>query len=264
MTVKLMLTCLCDALYGEVGIATVRVLEHAGCTVEFPKEQTCCGQPPFNGGDWESARIVAKHWKEVFSGEGKSVNGPSQESGIRNPSANSQSSIIVSPSSSCTAMVREGFHLLFPDEEEHHAFELGEFLVHKLGIEKWPVGFAPDPLKGRKVAYHRACHGRGIGLKGEQEMLLRSIPGIELIPIEAPEQCCGFGGAFSVGHPTVSAAMGMAKLKTVSDTGATLLVSGDMGCLMHLSGLIARQGLAIETKHFAEILAGAIPASVPA
>src|SRR3954464_13911547 len=102
MTVQLMLTCLCDAFYGEVGIATVRVLEHAGCTVEFPKEQTCCGQPPFNAGDWDSSRKVAEHWKTVFGDEAP----------------------IVTPSSSCAAMVREGFGLMCANEPHREVYEL--------------------------------------------------------------------------------------------------------------------------------------------
>jgi L-lactate dehydrogenase complex protein LldE len=237
-----MLTCLCDAFYGEVGIATVRVLEHAGCTVNFPRGQTCCGQPPFNAGDWEASRKVARHWREIFDGDDP----------------------IVTPSSSCTAMIREGYPLMFGYEEHVDVFELAEFLTKSLNIYSWPVAKALPALGTQKIAYHRACHGRGIGLTDQQETLLASIPGIELVQIGQPEQCCGFGGAFSVGHPTVSAGIGMEKLRNVVESGATTLVSGDMGCLMHLRGLIEKNDLKIETRHFAEILADAIPASVPA
>jgi L-lactate dehydrogenase complex protein LldE len=251
MTVKLMLTCLCDAFYGEVGIATVRVLEHAGCTVEFPKDQTCCGQPPFNAGDWAEARKIATRWKEVFLPAVESRN-----SKIENP--------IVAPSSSCAAMIREGYSLLFEDGAHPPVYELGEFLVGQLGIESWPIEFTPGSLRHRRINYHRACHGRGLGLRDEQERLLSSLPGIELVPISNEEQCCGFGGAFSVNHPTVSAGIGMEKLRTVIETGAKTLVSGDMGCLMHLHGLIKKEGIDLQVKHFAEVLAEAIPASVPA
>jgi L-lactate dehydrogenase complex protein LldE len=243
MTVKLMLTCLCDAFYGEVGIATVRVLEHAGCTVVFPEDQTCCGQPPFNAGDWDEARKIATRWKKVFG-----------LSELQTP--------IVTPSSSCAAMVREGHKLLLSDSEHPPVHELGEFLVRHLGIDSWPIGYSTGSLRHRRVAYHSACHGRGLGLKDEQERLLGSIPGIELLPLESAEQCCGFGGAFSVNHPKVSAGIGIEKLRTVVDTGAKTLVSGDMGCLMHLEGLIKSEGLDLQIKHFAEILADAIPASV--
>ena len=243
MTVRLMLTCLCDAFYGEVGIATVRVLEHAGCKVEFPDSQTCCGQPPFNSGDWEAARKIAAHWKEAFRG---------------------QDTPIVTPSSSCAAMIRDGYHLLFPGEVLPPVFELSEFLVKELKVDAWPRSYSPGTLSIRRIAYHRACHGRGIGLTDEQERLLGLVPGIELHLLDQSEQCCGFGGAFSVGLPTVSTGIGMEKLKHVAETGARTLVSGDMGCLMHLRGLVEKQKLGLETKHFAEILADAKPAGVPA
>lgn len=243
MTVKLMLTCLCDAFYGEVGIATVRVLEHAGCTVQFPKGQTCCGQPPYNAGDWDASRKVANYWKQVFA---------------------TDDTPIVTPSSSCAAMIREGYAQLFGKHEHPPVFELSEFLVKQLGITKWPLAYSGGTLLEQKIAYHRSCHGRGIGLSNEQETLLRAVPGVEVHIIEQAEQCCGFGGAFCVGHPTVSAGIGSEKLRHVIATGAPILVGGDMGCLMHLRGLIEKQGLGIEIRHFAEILADAIPAPVVA
>lgn len=242
MTVRLMLTCLCDAFYGDVGIATVKVLEHVGCSVEFPYDQTCCGQPPFNSGDWASARKVAGHWKSVF---GEADGSP-----------------IVTPSSSCAAMIREGYPLLFGEVERYPVFELGEFLVRRLGIDSWPK--TGSARVSEKVAYHRACHGRGLHLGDEQERLLGSIAGLEVVPLVQPEQCCGFGGAFSVTHPFVSSEIGLEKLRHVVETGCSTLVSGDMGCLMHLRGLIGKAGLPIRTAHFAQILADAIPASVTA
>src|SRR5882757_1383971 len=111
-----MLTCLCDAFYGNVGIATVKVLEHLGCQVHFDDRQTCCGQPPFNAGDWAQAREVATYTKEILFNNGQTV---------------------VTPSASCAAMSREGYHLLFPDQEPPHAFELSEFIVKELGIATW-------------------------------------------------------------------------------------------------------------------------------
>lgn len=242
MTVQLMLTCLCDAFYGDVGIATVRVLEHAGCAVAFPEGQTCCGQPPFNAGDWTSARRMARHWISVF----RASDAP-----------------VVTPSSSCAAMIREGLGLI-GIESSIPVFELSEFLVRRLDIRSWPLATAPSRLQRHRIVYHRACHSRALGLSNEQELLLASIPGMELVPLGQPEQCCGFGGAFSVGHPTISAGIGLEKLRHVDEAGAKVLVSGDMGCLMHLKGLIAKHGLALETRHFAEILAEAIPAKVPA
>ncbi|HTQ10587.1 MAG TPA: (Fe-S)-binding protein [Fimbriimonadaceae bacterium] len=250
MTVKLMLTCLCDALYGEVGIATVRVLEHAGCSVEFPKGQTCCGQPPFNAGDWDASRIVARRCRDLFFG--------------KDQGDASSSTPVVTPSSSCAAMIREGYPLMFGYDDHLPVYELSEFLVDRLGIDRWPIGPAPEPVRTTKVAYHRACHGRSIGLKEQQIQLLASVPGIQVVTLDQPEQCCGFGGAFCVNHPTVSAGIGDEKLKRVVATGANTLVGGDMGCLVHLQGLIEKEGLKVEVRHFAEILADAIPAKLAA
>ena len=230
-----MLTCLCDAFYGEVGIATVRVLEHVGCEVVFDTNQTCCGQPPFNSGDWDSARKMACHCMKVFD---------------------SEPIPIVAPSGSCTAMLRDGYGMMFPGEETPRAFELSEFLVKELGLSAWP--FARSYPK--KVAFHRACHGRGLGLSGEAEMLLSSIEGLELVPIENPEQCCGFGGAFSATQGKLSSGIGLEKLRTLRESGADEVVSGDMGCLMHLQGLSDRHGFGLRFRHFAEILADTVPA----
>ncbi|HEY3779928.1 MAG TPA: (Fe-S)-binding protein [Fimbriimonadaceae bacterium] len=230
-----MLTCLCDAFYGEVGIATVRVLEHAGCEVSFNPRQTCCGQPPFNSGDWDTARKIAGHFKEVFSS---------------NPAP------IVCPSGSCTAMLRDGYSMLFPTECVPNGFELSEFLVNELGLKSWPF---KKPYN-KKVAYHKACHGRGLHLTNEAELLLGSIDGLELMPIENAEQCCGFGGAFCVTQGKLSSGIGLEKLRTLKESGAEEVVSGDMGCLMHLQGLSDKQGLGLKFRHFAEVLADTVPA----
>lgn len=231
MTVQLMLTCLCDAFYGEVGIASVRVLEHAGCTVRFAKDQTCCGQPPFNSGEWDESRKVAEHALSVLAGEDP----------------------IVVPSASCAAMLREGYHLLFPDRPTLEAYELSEFLVKKLGVSTWPG--LPEP---KEVAFHRACHGRGIGLGDTQERLLAMVSGLTLVPFAQPEQCCGFGGAFSSTHSKLSSMIGEEKLKHLAESGCDEIVSGDMGCLMHLSGLLRREGKPIKVTHFSEVLASCL------
>lgn len=237
-----MLTCLCDAYYGEVGIAATRVLEHAGCEVEFLAAQTCCGQPPFNAGDWDAARKVALRWEEIFAGEAP----------------------VVCPSGSCAAMARDGFAQLLDRPPRAKVFELGEFLVRELRIERWPLTFAPPPLRRPRIAFHGACHLRGLGLKDEQAALLQLTDRYEIVDFGEPEQCCGFGGAFSINHPTISARIGDEKLRHVAETGCQVLVSGDMGCLMHLDGLIRRQGLDLRVAHFAELMAEAIPAGVPA
>lgn len=228
-----MLTCLCDAFYGNVGIATVKVLEHLGCTVHFDDRQSCCGQPPYNAGDWKHAREVANHCKEILFSDDKSV---------------------VTPSASCAAMIREGYHLLFPGESQHHAFELSEFIVERLGAAPWP---AVRPYE-KKIAFHRACHGRAIGLTDEAERLVASIPGVTLVPIAKAEQCCGFGGAFCVNEPHLSAQIGQAKIETLLANEPDEIVSGDMGCLMHLGGMIRKDGNKIPIRHYSEILAEVI------
>ena len=231
MRVQLMLTCLCDAFYGEVGIATVNVLEQCGVAVEFSEDQTCCGQPPFNSGDWDASRRVIRHWLDVFSSELP----------------------VVTPSSSCAAMVRHGFSMLGIEEKLPKLFELSEFLVDQLNVSSWPS-------KGieQRIAFHRACHGRGLGLSDQQERLLQMIEGVKLVPISRPEQCCGFGGSFSATHPTLSAEIGDDKIVQVVEADVDLLVSGDMGCLMHLSSLMRKQGVSMPAKHFAQVLAEAL------
>lgn len=227
-----MLTCLCDAFYGEVGIATVRLLRHLGCEVEFPEQQTCCGQPPYNSGTWEEARKIARRTAELFSGE-----------------------ICVTPSTSCGAMVREGYpHLGIPSFE---VYELGEFIVDKMGLSEWALPLR-EPMK---AAFHRACHGRALHLTGQHERLLRSVQGLEIVEVPMPEQCCGFGGAFSIDHPTVSVGIGEDKLRNIIAT-SDRVVSSDMGCLMHLKGIAAKQQVPVNLLHFAELLALTLPNEV--
>lgn len=229
-----MLTCLCDAFYGGVGIATVKVLEHVGCKVHFDERQSCCGQPPFNAGDWKHAREIARHCQSILFGDGQ---------------------VVVTPSASCAAMVREGYHLLFPDEGPPMAFELSEFLTKEKGIKEWKTTI---PYK-KRIAFHRACHGRAIGLTSQAEKLIASIPGVELVPIDNAEQCCGFGGAFCVGEPHLSTQIGQAKIDTLLAAKPDEIVSGDMGCLMHLGGMLKRADNPISIRHYSEILAETIP-----
>lgn len=235
MKVRLMLTCLCDAFYGEVGIATVRVLEHAGCEVEFPADQTCCGQPPYNNGDWTTAKAIAIRCRALFDGPYP----------------------IVTPSSSCAAMLREGYKDLFPNEPPLEAYELSEFLLAEAGVTRWPI--AGDPRnKPYRTVFHRACHGRALRLGDSPERILRMIGNITLLPLASSEQCCGFGGAFSVTQPALSSEIGTEKLARVHDAKPDLLLSGDMGCLMHLKGLMQRRGMNLRAAHYAEILSEAI------
>ncbi len=230
MKVRLMLTCLCDAFYGEVGIATVKVLEHVGCQVHFDARQTCCGQPPFNAGDWKAAKQVAERCRSLFEG-----NDP-----------------VVTPSASCAAMVREGFKMLGV-EPEVPVFELCQFLRNVAHVERWQA--LPNQ---RRVAFHRSCHGRMLGLGSTQEDLLRLVGNLEILPLNETEQCCGFGGAFSVTHGNTSKGIGQQKLSQIVASGATEVVGGDMGCLMHLQGLAERLGVPLQFSHVASVLGDAL------
>jgi L-lactate dehydrogenase complex protein LldE len=238
--VQLMATCLCDAFHDDVAAATVEVLEHLGCEVSFPEGQTCCGQPAFNGGDWPASRKVVRHTVGAFA----SVDP------------------VVVPSGSCAAMLFHGALLEFEHEADlagveelgRRTWELGDFIVNGLGVRSWPGRF------DSAVALHRSCHTRGTGSSDAVALLVRSIAGVRLVEFGEGEQCCGFGGTFSVGFPHISGAMGDLKLDHVRAAGPDVLVSGDMGCLMHLSGLAAKEGKPVRTMHFAQVLREAIRA----
>jgi L-lactate dehydrogenase complex protein LldE len=236
-----MATCLCDAFFDRAARATVRVLEHLGCRVELPRGQTCCGQPAFNTGDFRAARKVARHLFEVFPGEGP----------------------IVIPSGSCAAMCRHGLSLAFEGEPDadvarrfsRRCWELTDFIVNGLGVTQWPGRF-----EGR-VALHDSCHTRGTASPSAARELISSLGGCQLVEIDQPEQCCGFGGVFAVTHPYLSAAMGHLKLDHLRGAEPDLVVSLDTSCLMHLTGLGERSGHPIRTRHVAELLGEALAAS---
>lgn len=240
-----MATCLCDAFYDDVARATVEVLEHLGCEIEFPEGQTCCGQPAFNGGDWVASRKVVRHTLRTFAGDCP----------------------VILPSGSCAAMLFHGAPLAFekePDLAEVEAlgrrtWELADFIVNGLGVKSWPGRYA------RRVVFHRSCHTRGTDTGEAVLQLLRSIEGIEVLPFGEAEQCCGFGGTFSVSFPHVSANMGQLKLEHLREAKPDLLVSADMSCLMHLNGLAEREGRPIPNQHFVQVLRDALQeAGVPA
>jgi L-lactate dehydrogenase complex protein LldE len=236
--VQLMATCLCDAFHDDVAAATVEVLEHLGCEVAFPEGQTCCGQPAFNAGDWAASRRVVRHTVRTFSSEDP----------------------VVVPSGSCAAMLFHGAPLEFEREADlrdveglgRRTWELGDFIVNGLGVRAWPGRFESA------VAFHRSCHCRGTGSAEAAELLLGSISGLRLVGFGEGEQCCGFGGTFSVGFPHISSAIGNLKLGHVRAATADVLVSGDSGCLMHLAGLAAREGLPFRTLHLAQVLRDAL------
>ncbi len=236
MTVRLMLTCLCDAFYGDVGIATVKVLEDCGCTVSFDTSQTCCGQPAFNAGDWTSARPVASRTVSLF--------GLDEEEG--DP--------VVTPSASCAAMLRHGYSMMGV-ECAPRVYELCEFVHDQAGRHSWG-----GSVKPRRVGFHRACHGRMMGFRDQQISLLSSIEGVETVEFGSQDQCCGFGGAFSMTHGKVSEGIGLEKLRQLELAGVEQVVSGDMGCVLHMQGLAARHNMDIRFAHVAQLMAEAIGA----
>lgn len=235
---RLMTTCLCDLFYDDVARATVEVLEHFGCTVDVPEEQTCCGQPAFNAGDWDAARRVARHALHVFAGDGD----------------------VVTPSGSCARMLAHGAGLLFehaPDRDaaaelSARSFELADFLVNRLGITR--LGGRLE----RRVAFHRSCHGRGMSYAESALTLLRSIEALTLVEVAEDEQCCGFGGTFAATFPHVSKSVGELKLEHLRASSPDLVVSADMGCLMHLGGLAKKAGRPLEARHLSQLFRDAL------
>ena len=238
MKVSLFITCLVDQLCPQVGVAAVAVLRRAGCELAFDERQTCCGQPAFNTGYRKEARKFAERFIEIFEA--------------------SDAAAIVSPSGSCTAMVRH-FHELFPDDAGWRAraeriagrtHELTDFLVNVLGVESTGARF-----DGR-LTWHDACHAlRDLGIKSEPRRLLNNVDAAELVEMENAETCCGFGGTFSVKYPEISVAILDNKIEAIEATAADAVVACDASCLMQIGGRLTRNGSRIKAVHIAEILA---------
>lgn len=239
MKVALMITCLGDIFRPQVGVATVRLLRRLGVGVEFPANQTCCGQPFFNSGYPSHARDVARHTIEVFD----------------------QASVdtVVVPSGSCAAMVKCEYPELFHDDAKWHdravalgqrTHELTDFLVNVLGREDVGATFHG------KVTYHYACHLRALKAKNESIRLLNAVQGVEYVPLDGIDDCCGFGGSFAVRFPQISGAIVQDKAQAIIRTGADVVVSTDTGCLMNISGRLHRLGSSVRAMHLAELLEG--------
>lgn len=236
--VALFVTCLVDQLFPRVGEATVRVLERAGCEVAFAEAQTCCGQATFNDGFWDQARALARRFLDVFGDAPQ----------------------IVTPSGSCAAMVREWYPQVVRDDPGlaarahdvgHRTYELTEFLVRVLGVTDLGARFPAA------VAYHPSCHGlRGLGLRDEPLRLLRAVRDLRVVELPRAEECCGFGGFFSVKFSDLSGAMLRTKMECLEASGADVVTATDSSCLMHIAGGLARRGSSIRALHLAEILAG--------
>ncbi len=237
MHVSIFITCLVDQFYPEIGQAMLAVLDRAGITYDFPRGQTCCGQPAFNSGCREEARQVARRLVVAFA----------------------DTEIVVAPSGSCTEMMARHVPLLFeegtPERREAEAVagrvrEFSDFLVNVAHVTDVGARFP------HRLAYHDSCHLlRGLGIREEPRALLARVREADLVELNASDTCCGFGGTFAVKYPGISGAMGREKLRNLALSGADYLVACDTGCLMHLRGIIARQGLAVGALHLAEVLA---------
>ncbi len=236
--VGLFVTCLVDMIRPSVGFAAVKLLEQAGCTVEVPKGQTCCGQPAFNSGDRATTRDIAAQTVAAFEG----------------------CDYVVVPSGSCAATLREHYPGLFePGSAERAAAEALAGKTHEL------VSFLTDVLGVTEVAaryegsvtYHDSCSGlRELGIKSQPRRLLGSVEGLSLREMKDSEVCCGFGGTFCVKYPDISNVMVREKTRSVEESGADLLLAGDLGCLMNMAGKLKREGSKVQVRHVAEVLAG--------
>ncbi len=243
MKIGLFIPCYVDAVYPEVGVATYKLLRHLGLDVEYPENQTCCGQPMANAGFEKQAIPLAKTFDEKFRGY----------------------DYVVAPSVSCTAFVRINYSRLLDHECEvsKRAMDVVEFL-HDVVKVKQRLGSFPH-----KVSLHNSCHGvRELGLSSPSEMhvekfnkikdLLQFVDGIEVVEPERPDECCGFGGMFSVEETAISAQMGKDKVERHIETGAEYVTGPDCSCLMHMAGVARKQGLNIQFRHVVEILASGL------
>lgn len=236
-TVQLFVTCIIDSLYPETGEAVVRVLRRAGVNVNFPREQTCCGQPAFNAGMRPQARKMAENNIQILE---------------RYPGD------ILIPSGSCTGMIRHGYAELFRDDPDwrrrakalsDRTYEFTEYLVDVLQIDQLGTKFSG------KITYHASCHLlRDLGIDEQPKRLLDNIHDAELVLLPKSEECCGFGGLFSIEHPEISKAMLERKIDNILTCGADTVVSCDSGCLANISGGLHRRKIPINAKHIAEIL----------
>jgi len=238
--VALFVPCYIDVLYPSVATAVVSIFDRLGIAVDYPMEQTCCGQPAFNAGHWDEARELAARFARIFAGH----------------------KWIVTPSGSCAAMARKFFGVMDPDSDASRVgarvYDFASFLVDVLAVVDVGARFP------HAVTYLDGCHGRReLGCTDAALALLRAVRGIEFRELPGIEECCGFGGLFSVKFDELSASMGDAKCASALSTGAEYLVSGDSSCLMHVGGMLAHRDAPLKTMHLAEVLAqtDAVPAS---
>jgi len=244
MRVALMVTCLNDALFPDAGKAVVTLLRRLGVDVEFPEEQTCCGQPMVNTGYLDEAVPTVRSFVRAFEGYDAVV----VPSGSCAGSARHQQSIVARRSGD------PGLERAVA-EVAPKVYELSEFLVDVLGVTDVGAYFP------HTVTYHPTCHSlRALGVGDRPTRLLSEVRGLRLVELPQATECCGFGGTFAVKNADTSVAMGSDKARHVRETGAEVLVAGDSSCLMHLDGLLTRQRAGVRTMHLAEVLASTEPA----
>lgn len=233
MQIGLFIPCLVDQFFPQAGLAVARILKRLGHSVEYPAEQTCCGQPAFNAGVRSEAVALARRFVQVFD----------------------RYEAVVAPSGSCVAMVRNFYQELLPNHElgiTSRIFEFSEFLVDRLNVTDLGATF------NERVTYHDSCHLlRELRVQEQPRKLLRAVKGMDFVELNDGPTCCGFGGVFSVKFPEVSTVMGEDKVAAIERTGASYVTAGDCGCLMHIGGLLTRRGVKVRPIHIAEILGGA-------
>ncbi|MSP78947.1 MAG: (Fe-S)-binding protein [Dehalococcoidia bacterium] len=243
MRVKLFVTCLVDQFFPNVGESTVRLLRRAGVDVDFPKDQTCCGQLGFNGGYQNEARTLCKRFLDIFEGDDP----------------------IIAPSGSCATMVRNFYPELVQHESPElqqrvqqtarRTYELSEFLVNVLG--KTDLGLRlPAPVT---ATYHDCCHAlRELGIGDAPRALLKHVQNLELIEMADSRACCGFGGTFSIKFPEISTAMMRDKMAAIDNSGAQVVTALDISCLMQIGGGLSRQQSSVKPIHLADVLSAGL------
>jgi len=236
--IGLFVTCLVDLFRPSIGFAALKLLEDAGCTVEVPEAQTCCGQPAYNSGDRRDAQAVAKGVIAAFE----------------------PYDYLVAPSGSCAGMIRKHYPGLFADDPAwsgraaalaEKSFELVSFLTDVLGVASVKAAHRGS------VTYHDSCSGlRELGIEQQPRRLLKTVAGLSLKELPEADVCCGFGGTFCVKYPDISNAIVEKKTQKIAETGAETLLAGDLGCLLNMAGKLKREGRATKSRHVAEVLAG--------
>jgi len=235
--ISLFIPCAVDALLGDVGADTVTLLSSLGFELIYHEEQTCCGQPAISAGQADLAKDIAKRFIEIFEND----------------------EVIVSPSGSCVNTVKNDYARLLQDEPDWHrralalskrVYEISQYLVDEALIEDVNASF------NGKIAYHKSCHIlRALGIDGQPQKLLSNVKGAEIVPLNAADQCCGFGGQFAIKYPQISEAMVRQKTHNFLQSGAERLIVSDPGCLLNIGGYLHRHHPQLKTQHIVSFLA---------